>query len=424
MPRRRHFLFLQGNASHFFRRLAEALVAEGHDITRINPCGGDRLFWGGDWRAVDYRGRPDAFAAFVDDVCARRAVSDVILHNDCRPLHRAAIAAARRRGIRVHVFEEGYLRPHWLTLEREGINGFSRLPDDPDWYRETARRLPPPPPAEPVGSGLRERILYDFQWQAANYLRLARYPHYRTHRPYPIWAEYATWLRRLAVLRQRRRRAEREVAALVAGTRPFFLFPLQLDSDSQVRIHSPFGRLPVAIAAVVESFAAHAPPDSLLVIKNHPLDNAWINYPRLVRRLARKRGIAERVRFLDGGDLNALIDHARGTVLVNSTVGLTALARQGPVIALGQAIFDLPGLTFQGPLATFWRDATPPDASLLGDYLRVLEHACLVNGNYYTEAGMRLAIRNALPRLTGGEDVLAEAPPRRPKPPRVPLDDG
>ena len=40
---------------------------------------------------------------------------------------RRPIALARARGITVHVFEEGYLRPYWVTYERGGSNGHSRL---------------------------------------------------------------------------------------------------------------------------------------------------------------------------------------------------------------------------------------------------------------------------------------------------------
>ena len=38
-----------------------------------------------------------------------------------------AIAVAQEVGLTVHVFEEGYLRPSWITYERGGSNGHSRL---------------------------------------------------------------------------------------------------------------------------------------------------------------------------------------------------------------------------------------------------------------------------------------------------------
>ena len=50
-----------------------------------------------------------------------------MLYGDTRPVHAAAVMAARARGLCVHVFEEGYLRPWWVTYERGGTNGHSRL---------------------------------------------------------------------------------------------------------------------------------------------------------------------------------------------------------------------------------------------------------------------------------------------------------
>lgn len=411
--RRRHFLFLQGNANWFFLSLGQELARRGHGVSRINVCGGDQAFWG-DWRASDWRRGETGFAAFVAERMERCGADGIVLFGDCRPIHRQAIDVARQRGAEVLVFEEGYLRPHWITLEWGGVNGHSRLPDDPAWYAETARALPEPERTIPVGGGTRERIMYDFRWQAFNYLKWGRYPGYRTHRPYPIWAEYSTWAMRLSTLRWRRAQAVRIIDDLVSGTEPFFLFPLQLDSDSQVRVHSPFQRLPAAIDAVIRNFAAHAPEGGRLVIKNHPLDNGWIDYRRQIGRLARSLGLGDRVVFIDGGDLDRLIDAARGTVTVNSTVGLTALDRGRPAICLGKAIYDVPGLTFQGPLAAFWTHPEPPSAALYADFTKVVRAACLVNGNFYSREGMPVAVHNSVRWIEDRPDVLASAPPRSP----------
>lgn len=410
----RAFLFLQGNASWFYRRLGNALADRGHDVGRVNICGGDRLFWGrDDWNAIDFHAPAESFAPWIADLYDRRSVSDIVLFGDTRPVHEMAKAEARKRGIAIWVFEEGYLRPHWVTLERDGVNGYSRLPTDPAWYRDAAQGLSADEGESAVGPGLRERILLDFRWQAANYTMAARYPHFRTHRPYPIWAEYAAWATRLVPLvTHRRRQARTAVVELAASGRPYFLFPLQLDTDSQIRVHSPFERLPPAIDAVITSFAAHAPSDHLLVIKNHPLDNGWIHYPRLVAQLARTHGIADRVRFLDGGDLNSLIDHARGVVNVNSTVGLTAIERGAPTHCLGRAIYDVPGLTSGPSLSAFWTSPERPDTTLYSAFRRVLMHGCLVNGNFYTDNGTALAIRHAVARMEQSEDLLTGAPPR------------
>jgi capsular polysaccharide export protein len=409
---------MQGHATPFYARLGRALAAAGHGVTRINICGGDRLFWGG-WQARNFRARPTDLPDFTGQVMDEEGATDLIVYNDSRPCNAVAIAEAKRRGLRVHVFEEGYLRPHWLTLERDGVNGNSRLPDDPAWYRDAAAGLPAVEAPSPVGAGLSHRIAYDFAWQFANYAYRPLYPHYRTHRPYPIFAEYATWATRLASLKWRRAQARAAVSALLTSGKRFFLFPLQLDSDSQIRVHSPFARMGTAIGDVMTDFARHAPTDSLLVIKNHPLDNAWVNFRRLVARHAAALEIADRVLFIDGGDLAALIDRAAGTVTVNSTVGFTALERARPVITLGKAVFDVPGLTFQGMLAEFWRDPTPADPALWSDFRLVVRQSCLVEGNFYREDGMRLGVARSVERLLSDRNPLADAPPRRPLPARI-----
>ncbi|HYZ41118.1 MAG TPA: capsular biosynthesis protein, partial [Stellaceae bacterium] len=135
-------------ATRFFERLGRALAERGHAVHRVNFNGGDRAFWRLPG-AVDFRGRPQEWPEFLDELIVGKAISDVILFGDCRPLHRAAIRIAEERLLRIHVVEEGYLRPDWITFEEGGVNGHSSLPRDPDWYRERARSLPawsdPPP---------------------------------------------------------------------------------------------------------------------------------------------------------------------------------------------------------------------------------------------------------------------------------------
>ena len=59
--------------------------------------------------------------------------------------------------------------------------------------------------------------------------------------------------------------------------------------------------------------------------------------------------------------VDKLLDGARGVVTVNSTVGLWALRAGRPVITLGDAIYDIDGLTFRGGLDAFWTEAGPPE---------------------------------------------------------------
>src|ERR1700747_771419 len=112
----RGFLFLQGMATRFFERLGQALAKNGHAVYRVNFNGGDQAFWRLPG-AVDFRGRPEEWPEFFKRLIVDRAISDIILFGDCRPLHRAAIRVAASRAVRIHVVEEGSLRPGWMSFE-------------------------------------------------------------------------------------------------------------------------------------------------------------------------------------------------------------------------------------------------------------------------------------------------------------------
>jgi capsular polysaccharide export protein len=63
----------------------------------------------------------------LSKIIAEKSITDIVLYGDTRPLHAEAIKLAKGLDLRVHVFEEGYLRPYWVNYERGGANGNSRL---------------------------------------------------------------------------------------------------------------------------------------------------------------------------------------------------------------------------------------------------------------------------------------------------------
>jgi capsular polysaccharide export protein len=406
MPRR-SFLFLQGGTSPFFGRLADRLAAGGHQVFRINFNCGDRAYWGRR-PASDFRGTLDELPGYCEEMLRARAVSDLVVYNDRRPVHLPAIALARQRGIRVQVFEEGYFRPFFVTLERGGVNGNSSLPRDPDWYREAGQGLPDCGYGSAFPSSLRARALHDVAYEVANLANPLLFPRYRTHVPYNRWIGYAAHARRYTAYPFHAARDRGLLERLNREPAPIFLLPLQLDSDAQIRYYSPIATMSALVERVMRSFASSAPPDARLVIKNHPLDPGFVNYGRRVARLARELDIAGRVDYVDTGDASPLVGRARGIVTVNSTVGMSSLILKRPVIALGTAIYNLPGLTFQGPLDAFWRDAPAPDAELFRRFKNAVIHATQINGGFYTPAGVALAAANCLRLLLAERSPLEE----------------
>lgn len=412
---RRVFLFLQGPQSPFFETLATALMERGHEVRRINLCFGDRLFWRR-LPAVNYTGDLDAWPSFIDAFIRRERVTDVLLLGDRRPHHVLAANVARMHGATLYSVELGYLRPDWVTLERDGMGLFSRFPRDPDTIRRIAAAVPEPDLQERYPSDFMRLALWDVAFNLANVFLWPFHPHYRWHAIQHPLTEYAGWLLRLARRPLTKRRRRTALAGVFTDERPCYLFPLQLATDYQIRVHSPFAHQFVAIELAIRSFAQHAPPGSRLLFKAHPLDNGLIGWEAFIRRIAQEMGAADRVIYLEGGKLNRLIDRCSGMVTINSTAGTNALLRGRPVIVLGTAVFDVPGLTFQGPIDNFWQNAQPPDAELCHSFVRALAGTILVKGGFYSQAAIKAAAEACAERIDKrqvNEPFAYEDPPPR-----------
>jgi len=405
---RRNVLLLQGLMGPLFRRLGQALRRDGYGVHKVNFNGGDRLFWRLP-NGIDYRGSPAEWPAALASLIADRQITDVVLFGDCRPMHIVAINVCRDLHIPVHVFEEGYIRPDWVTLELGGVNGHSTLPRDPAWYRAQAAALPPAPEHHPVPSSFRRRATEGLIYNAADVLTRWRYPYWENHRPWHPLVEGMGWARRLMRRKVAAARTQEVLAALEASGDPYVIFPLQLDSDAQIRLHSSFAGIADALRLVIASFAANAPPEMRLVVKEHPLDNGVRDWRHETVALAELYGLSDRVDYLEGGDIVAVAQRSRGMVTINSTSGTLALALDVPVIALGEAVYDIEDITFQGPLDDFWRDPGKPDAETFAAFRRVLIDRCLVAGGFFSEQALAKLIPGVITRLEAASPLKSAA---------------
>jgi capsular polysaccharide export protein len=114
------------------------------------------------------------------------------------------------------------------------------------------------------------------------------------------------------------------------------------------------------------------------------------------------------VDYVDTGDAGALVPRARGIVTVNSTVGMSALMQNRPAIVLGTAVYNLPGLTYQGPLDDFWRETPTPDAELFGLFRNTVIHTTQIHGGFYTRESTALAAANCRRLLLADRSPLEE----------------
>lgn len=402
MNHHRSFLLLQGVASPFFSELEKALDNAGAKALKVNFCGGDLLsgrFFSTALKHINFRKKLEELPAFYNKVFNKHQITDIILFGDTRPVHTPAIKLAKEQNIRIHVYEEGYARPCWVTLENGGVNAHSNLSKDPDWYLRNA--IETTKTAKPSGYSLAIRGWHDIRYHFAKSLLTPFFPHFRTHRPDHFVQEYWGFIKRMPSLKfYYNKKSQTSINALLASKKPFYLLPLQLNADSQIRLHSSVDSVTEVIQTTIKSFSKHANNKAILVIKNHPLDPWFVDYPAVIKKSIKENKLDEnRVLYLEAGNLDAMLKKAKGTVLVNSTVGTSSLEVGCPVIALGSAIYNMPGLTFQGSLDQFWTQATPPNKALFKAFHSTVIENTQINGGFYNQKAIGMAVAGSLPFL-------------------------
>jgi len=402
----RRYLFLQGPHGPFFARLAGRLSDLGHSCTRIGFNAGDRLFARSFSRFVHYDGPAEGWSSWLSDFLASERITDLVLYGTTRPVHAEALALARASGLRTHVFEEGYLRPWWVTYERGGTNTTSRLRDITlaDMEAALGSRGAPPSAAPARWGDTREHIFWGAVYHGAVLAgALLRRP-YPTHREPGIPAELLISLRYLALMPLTALARRRATAALKQAAAPYHLVLLQLQHDANYRAASPYPTTEDFLADVIAAFAKGAPGHHHLVFKAHPLEDGRLPLRRMVTRLASEAGLSDRAHFLAGAGLAPLLDTARSAVTINSTAAHQALWRGLPVKLLGPAPHARPEFTSSQRLADFFAEPEPPDREAYLLFRRYLLATCQVPGGFYAARARRRLLRDVVDLVLARHD--------------------
>ena len=377
----RHVLLLQGPNGPFFARLRDFLVARGRHVVKVNFNGGDDFFHrNGD--IVRFTQPMVVWEAFLRRLLADRHIDAIVVFGTSRRHHRVAARVAEPLGIDFWAFEEGYVRPDYITLERGGVNADSPLASV---AMADIPKLPVSAKPRKFQHSFRNMALHSFWYFCGGMAGARRYPYYRHHKPFGL-QELGKWVR-AAYRKQRFRWQERHLRErLLASDHPhFFLAALQVYNDSQIRVHSPWRRIEDFIEWTIYSFAEHAPADSMLVFKHHPMDRGHTDYAKTIEACAFRFGSSGRILYIRDARLPSLLHRCLGLVTVNSTTGLQALFHRVPVIAVGRCFYDKPGLTYQGPLDGFWNNPGAVDMSVFTHFRNYLLRVSQINSSFYAD---------------------------------------
>ena len=397
----RVFLFLQGPHGPFCRNLAQALVDHGATVHRVAFNASDEWEWGTVGQLHRFNDDPERFDGWLIQRLEAHGVTDIVLYGDTRPNHRTAVEIARARSIRTHCLEEGYIRPNWITYERDGANANSRVMSIslPRMAQALGAASQPEVEIPATWGDYRQHLWYSALYHARCLFPTRRFGKFRGHRDESLLRECGWYWSRAAKTPAIWLWRSLRQWALLRSDKAFHLVLLQLSFDSSMQEHSDFKSTSDFVERVIDSFAEGAAPDEYLVLKAHPFEDGREALGKVIKAVAEDLGVGKRVIYIDGGKkLAQLLDRARTAIMVNSTAAQQALWRGLPVAALGRAIYKKPGLASEQDLVGFMRHPRRPDLRSYWLFRQFLMETSQVNGSFYAKAGIERAV-TVLPKL-------------------------
>ena len=370
--KRRKVLIVQGDWEGGMSRLALDLKDAGHEVGKVFFCAPDLIYKVRGVRTHLFRKPLEQFDLWLRELLRVENYDTFFLYNHYRPYNQVAWKLAEEMDLGCHVFELGLIRPNCVTV-------FSRkalpLPTLAKAWDKLLVGGPPPKPVETPAELCQVSTAAKLFAFCTNFL-LSRitsplFPNFVDQREMKLWSHFKHGVIHLWRFIERGR--DSEFDALFAGemSGTYYAVPLQVHSDTQITMCSDFKSIEQFIKKVVNSFEKHAPADTKLVFKVHPMDRGYKDYTDLIAGLDARLG-GGRILYVDRVHLPTLLANSRGVITINSSVGISGLVHYVPVITLGKAVYDLMELTFSNGLDAFWTQATGPSKQVVRCFIHLL----------------------------------------------------
>jgi capsular polysaccharide export protein len=368
----RKILIVQGDWEAGMCNLALDLTDAGHHVAKVLFCAPDLIYKVHGIQTHLFRNPLADFDTWLRQLVATEGYDTFFLYNHYRPYNQVAWNLAEELDMGCFVFELGLIRPNCVMVYSRSNVPLTTVAKT--WRHLLANDSEPKVREKPVElcqvTTPAKLVLFGANFVFSR-ITSPLFPHFVDQREMNLWHHVKHGL--IYVWRFIERGMDHEYNPLFAGelSGKYYAVPLQVHSDTQISNCSNFRSIEQFIELVVSSFAQHAPADTKLVFKVHPMDRGYKDYTDLIAGLDQRLG-GGRILYVDRVHLPSMLEHSRGVVNINSSVGITGLLHHAPVITLGSAVYDLPELTFPGSLDDFWVHATKPETHRVQQFINLL----------------------------------------------------
>ena len=322
-------------------------------------------------------------------------LSHVILFGSDRPIHSIARKICEKCGIKVLCFEEGYFRPDYVTLDIGGNNASSplagKLPDIEEGLISEAA-LKEKYKITVSEKSFRNKCIYGFLYYTCSELFSSNKQKNLFHKNLTLYKQLFQWISNFILYKIKCKKDTYLLSELIQ--KKYHLVALQLDSDMQSRFQSNGWKKLDVIHETIKSFANNCETESHLVFKVHPLERGHLRHEKVIKNIAQKFGIENRVWIIQTGSIGQWIKYSCGIITINSTSGFSAIFHGVPILLLGNAIYENEYLVSKCKDVTdidlFWENKIKNNKNQRLNYLAWVKSRACVNGDFFTDSGVKL----------------------------------
>ena len=375
-------LFLMGPIGTFFARLSKYF--EQNDIRTYKMSFPLYEYGFPKSKLIKFSKDIRYFKEFLRKTIVEKNIKHIFMYGNVLIPHKNALELVDELkkediNIRTHIFELGYFRPNFVTLEKRGINFDSSFIKNRDFYlKQDSFEIFPVPKKH---AHFRIRKI----WKAISFInhcfknyKLVEYEHKLQPKPIYIWYQIKGFF-----LKYFFKFTEYKLKKKCFFEKKFFIAILQVATDSQLKQGSDIKDNNKFIYKIIKDFAK-SNVDNNLVFKHHPRDRGYTNYFDQIEKISKEFGVYKKVFYIHDYFLSKVFmnPNCKGTVLINSTVGYQSLYHSVPIKSFGISPYNIEGLSDQRNLLSFFRNPLPVDKLLFKKFYKYILENSQINGNF------------------------------------------
>ena len=375
-------LFLIGPIGTFFARLSNYLEKNNVKTYKISFPLYEYGFPKS--KLIKFNQDINLFKNYLKKILIDKEIKHIFMYGNVLIPHRQALTLvdelkAEDIHVNTHIFELGYLRPNFVTLEKKGINYTSGFIKNRDFFMEQDSFKVFPIAKKHARFRIRKiwKTITFINHSFKNY-KIVESEHKLQPKPVYIWFQIKGFFLKFFFFFSEFKLKKYFLA------KKYFLVILQVSTDSQLTEGSDFKDNKKFIYKVIKDFAEANRNDINLIFKHHPRDRGYTNYYNDIKKISKEFGVYKNVFYIHDYYLSKLFQNSNceGTILINSTVGYQSLYHSVPTKSLGITPYNIKGLSDQKDLVSFFKNPSPVDKLLFNKFYKYILENSQINGNF------------------------------------------